>query len=83
MSTLDAGESDGRDGDGGASLFVGSFNINAEDLTITVARAWLKQAANADIVALGLQVIDVMLLASNVPYAVPSLKGIIELIGLN
>lgn len=57
MSTF-ADESDGKHGggSGGASLFVGSFNINAEDLTITVARAWLKQAANADIVALGLQV---------------------------
>lgn len=61
MATF-AGESDDRhgggrgEGGGGASLFVGSFNINAEDLTIPVARAWLKHAADADIVALGLQV---------------------------
>lgn len=41
---------------GGKSLFVGSFNINSEDLTGEAARTWLKQAADADIVALGLQV---------------------------
>lgn len=47
----------GADGDcRGGSLFVGSFNINSEDLTEQAARAWLKQAADADIVALGLQV---------------------------
>lgn len=44
-------------GDGGAGgVFIGSFNINSEDLTVDAARAWLKQAEGADIVALGLQV---------------------------
>lgn len=38
------------------SLFVGSFNINASDLSKEAAVAWLARAADADIVALGLQV---------------------------
>lgn len=43
-------------GGGAGGVFIGSFNINSEDLTVDAARAWLKQAEGADIVALGLQV---------------------------
>lgn len=48
----------GADGGIGSetSLFIGSFNVNSEDLTLADARAWLKRAGDADIVALGLQV---------------------------
>ncbi|CAM9699290.1 unnamed protein product [Scytosiphon promiscuus] len=42
-------------GANGCSVFVGSFNINSQDLTIDDARAWLKEAKHADIIALGLQ----------------------------
>ncbi|CAM9222615.1 unnamed protein product [Ectocarpus sp. 4 AP-2014] len=42
-------------GGGAGGVFIGSFNINSEDLTVDAARAWLKQAEGADIVALGLQ----------------------------
>lgn len=38
------------------SLFVGSFNINSQDLTQEDAKAWLAKAADADVVALGMQV---------------------------
>lgn len=38
------------------SLFVGSFNINSEDLSQEDAKAWLAKAADAEVVALGLQV---------------------------
>lgn len=41
---------------GGTRVFVGSFNINSQDLTVDAARAWLEEAEGADIVALGLQV---------------------------
>lgn len=41
---------------GGARVFIGSFNINSQDLSSDAARAWLKEAEGADIVALGLQV---------------------------
>lgn len=37
-------------------VFIGSFNINSQDLSSEAARAWLKEAEGADIVALGLQV---------------------------
>ena len=47
---------DAGGGGEGARLFVGSFNLNSEDLTVKAAKAWLKQAGDADIVALGLQV---------------------------
>lgn len=40
----------------GRYLFVGSFNINSSDLGKADAKAWLEKAADADIVALGLQV---------------------------
>ncbi|CAM9167655.1 unnamed protein product, partial [Sphacelaria rigidula] len=40
---------------GRSSLFVGSFNINSQDLTQEDAKRWLQHAADADIVALGLQ----------------------------
>ena len=46
----------GGGGGGGGRLFVGSFNLNSQDLTFAAAKAWLKQAGDADIVALGLQV---------------------------
>lgn len=47
----------GTNGNGNrCSVFIGSFNINSQDLTIEDARAWLKEATDADIVALGLQV---------------------------
>lgn len=42
---------------GRSSLFVGSFNINSQDLTQEDAKRWLQHAADADIVALGLQVL--------------------------
>lgn len=54
--TCHGGDGDGVGNGGGGGLFVGSFNINSEDLTGEAARAWLKQAKDADIVALGLQV---------------------------
>lgn len=41
---------------GGTRVFIGSFNINSQDLGSGAARAWLKEAEGADIVALGLQV---------------------------
>eukprot|EP00752_Nemacystus_decipiens_P018264 g16387.t1 len=40
---------------GGTRVFIGSFNINSQDLSSDAARAWLKEAEGADIVALGLQ----------------------------
>lgn len=43
------------DAGGGGRLFVGSFNLNSQDLTVKAAKAWLKEAGDADIVALGLQ----------------------------
>lgn len=43
-------------GSGASGVFVGSFNINSQDLSSEAARAWLKEAEDADIVALGLQV---------------------------
>lgn len=48
------GVTDGANG--GACVFIGSFNINSQDLSSDAARAWLKGAEGADIVALGLQV---------------------------
>lgn len=53
-----------EDGGGGAkagassvtAVFIGSFNINSQDLSSEAARAWLKDAEGADIIALGLQV---------------------------
>lgn len=41
---------------GGGGVFIGSFNINSQDLSNEAAKAWLKEAEDADIVALGLQV---------------------------
>lgn len=52
---------------GGGGLFIGSFNLNSEDLTAEAAAAWLKQAGDADIVALGLQVIFFFQLVSFSP----------------
>lgn len=52
--TSTSGSSRHRDAPG--SLFVGSFNINASDLSKTDAMAWLARAVDADVVAIGLQV---------------------------
>eukprot|EP00903_Cladosiphon_okamuranus_P019298 g17739.t1 len=49
------GAAGGNGAAGGIRVFVGSFNINSQDLTIEAARAWLSEAQGADIVALGLQ----------------------------
>ena len=45
--------------DGPSGVFIGSFNINSQDLSSDAARAWLEKAEGADIVALGLQVAHV------------------------
>lgn len=51
----EGGAHDAR-GENRCPVFIGSFNINSQDLTIDDARAWLKEAKDADIIALGLQV---------------------------
>ena len=56
MSSFSSGVGGMTSGANGGRVFIGSFNINSQDLTNEAAIAWLKEAEGADIVALGLQV---------------------------
>lgn len=59
MTSFLSGDGEVRRGVHGGDVFIGSFNINSGDLSVDAAKAWLKGAEGADIVALGLQVRNV------------------------